>query len=497
MFSQNDLLQIQKKGITLEQIEIQLRKFKIGFPYLNISAPATINDGIIKFSDEEITELETFYKENKADLTIFKFVPASGAATRMFKNLFEFLSTGKQNNEADKFLANLKHFAFYSDLETCLQSAGKDINNISAKELIEALLLPAGLNYGNLPKGLLKFHSYGPVCRTSIEEHLIEGAQYARTGNNKINLHFTISPEHSHSFIKLLNSKLPDYEKELHVLFQVTYSIQKSSTDTIAADNHNKPFRDKDGSIIFRPGGHGALLENLNELKGDLIFIKNIDNVVPDRLKAQTILYKNALAGYLLKIQKKIKELILAIDNNSADIAECQNFIENNLGYVFPESFHKADNTYRLSELKKVLNRPIRVCGMVKNSGEPGGGPFWVTNTNGVKSLQILESSQFNMENELDREIFKRSSHFNPVDLVIYTKDYMGNKFELTKFTDPETGFISVKSSNGKELKALELPGLWNGAMANWNTIFVEVPLITFNPVKTVTDLIRDEHRND
>jgi hypothetical protein len=367
--------------------------------------------------------------------------------------------------------------------------------------IAEALLANDGLSYGNLPKGLILFHRYNDSSRTAMEEHLVEGAQYCRDTNGNLNLHFTVSSEHRVGFGKLVERVKEHYESHYDVKINISFSEQKSSTDTIAVEMDNTPFRNPDGTLLFRPGGHGALLDNLNDINSDIVFIKNIDNVVPDRLKPQTVRYKKALAGLLLSYKGIIFDYIMKLHNDEyvddEFLHQVLDFSKNELCILPPNSL----NTNDLKELKRylidTLNRPIRVCGMVKNQGEPGGGPFWAKNTDGTTSLQIVESSQIDLNDQSITEIFNQSTHFNPVDLVCYLKDYKGEKFDLLKYRDPLTGFISVKSKDGRNLKAQELPGLWNGGMSNWNTIFVEVPLITFNPVKSVNDLLRDEHQSD
>jgi hypothetical protein len=495
MFSQNDLFQIQNKGITIDQIKDQLNTFQKGFPFLDVIKPAFCNDGILSLTSSQVKDLGVFYNSRKKNHSISKFIPASGAATRMFKSLYEYSDNPEiASNEADKFISSIKSFAFSSDLQSKAVERGLSLELMHTKQIIDLLLASDGLNYGNLPKGLIKFHSYKNGNRVAIEEHLIEGAMYAVTSNNEVLCHFTLSPEHILPFNNLIKNTIYNYEKQFSVKFHISYSIQKPATDTLAVNHHNHPFREKDGSLVFRPGGHGALLENLNEINADIIFIKNIDNVVPDRLKPETVDYKKALAGLLLQLQQQVSQY-LNTDIPENEIEDIKAFIEANLGYKFPDTFNNLSFENKRNQIFQILNRPLRVCGMVKNSGEPGGGPYWVKGKDGSLSLQILETSQFNLDDETQRSIFKKATHFNPVDLIIYTKDYKGNKFNLTGFTNPETGFISIKSKDGKELKALELPGLWNGSMANWNTIFVEVPLITFNPVKTVNDLLRKEHQ--
>jgi hypothetical protein len=505
MFSQADRNLMQQKGISLEQVNHQINFFKHGIPFLNIVKTAIAGDGILVPGTNEVKELVAAYDLQKKDKTVLKFVPASGAATRMFKSMFEQLSQAAGITIAPdvaQCMNNLESFAFYDDLREVISKKGLDISvllNTSAyNEVIDYLLNPEGLNYGALPKGLLKFHKYEDGNRTSVEEHLVEGAMYAKNDDRTVKIHFTVSPEHLHAFHSLIGSVQEMYEKALSVQYKISFSIQKLSTDTIAVDGNNEPFRDKHDDLVFRPGGHGALLDNLNDLDADVIFIKNIDNVVPDRLKNETVTYKKVLGGMLLQLQSKIFGYMIQMEQTEAPdeklYQEIEKFIQSHLGYKFSSTSGNPDEKKQL--LLSVLNRPIRVCGMVKNTGEPGGGPFWVKNEDGSLSLQILESSQFNLKDTNHDQIFKSATHFNPVDLVITTKNYKGEKFDLKQFRDLNTGFISRKSKDGKELKALELPGLWNGAMAFWNTVFMEVPAVTFNPVKSINDLLRPEHQN-
>jgi hypothetical protein len=376
------------------------------------------------------------------------------------------------------------------DIDTCIHT--HEYNSI-----IDFLLLEKGLNYAALPKGLLKFHKYNNTSRTAFEEHFVEAADYSSDIHGEASIHFTLSPEHIYKFKNLIQHTIEGYEQNLNVRFNITYSIQKPGTDTIAVDLNNQPFCESDGSLLFRPGGHGALLENLNELNGDIIFIKNIDNIVPDRLKEETYKYKKAIGGLLVEFQEEVWKYLRLLEAGNVHedlLDEIIQFTNDQLN--IPLAFSASlSNDEKVKILFSKFNRPIRVCGMVKNEGEPGGGPFWTKNSNGELSLQIVESSQIDMDNTEQKNIFKSSTHFNPVDLVCGVKDYKGFNFNLLNYTDPATGFISIKSKDGRELKALELPGLWNGAMADWITIFVEVPIITFNPVKTVNDLLREEHQ--
>lgn len=506
MLTQDDKALLSKKGISEEQIAAQLDCFKKGFPFLKLEAAASVGNGIVSPDACALKNYVQAWEDYKKEgHVIMKFVPASGAASRMFKNLFEFLGSDNDVPTTDfekKFFAEIEHFAFFDDLnEACLKNTGKGIHQLIAandyKSVVSNLLESAGLNYGFLPKGLLKFHKYEDGARTPLEEHLVEGALYASSEGDKVNVHFTVSPEHRVLFEKLVTEKSAEYTRKYNVIYNVSFSEQKPSTDTVAADMENLPFRDEKGRLVFRPGGHGALIENLNDLNADIVFIKNIDNVVPDRLKADTVTYKQLIAGVLVTLQKKAFDYTRLIDSGKythQQIEEIIRFVQQDLCCRNPKIKDLEDGDLVLY-LKSKLNRPMRVCGMVKNVGEPGGGPFLAYNADGTVSLQILESSQIDMNDPEKKAMFEKGTHFNPVDLVCALRDYKGNNFDLLKYVDKATGFISYKSKNGKDLKALELPGLWNGSMSDWNTVFVEVPLTTFNPVKTVNDLLREQHQ--
>ena len=453
MITPQDKELLRQKGISEEQIAEQLTCFEKGFPYLKLAAAASLEKGILApAAEEQKLYLDAWDAYTRTDKVVVKFVPASGAASRMFKNLFEFLGADYDVPETKfekTFFEQIEKFAFYNDLNAaCEKAFEKNIPALMAegdyKAVVAALLEAAGLNYGALPKGLLKFHRY----------------------------------------------------EEYGVDYNVTFSEQKPCTDTIAADMNNQPFRDN-GKLLFRPGGHGALIENLNDLDADIIFIKNIDNVVPDKLKGDTVLYKKLIAGVLVVLQQKAFAYLELLDSGRythEQVLEILQFLQKKLFCKNPETKNLEDAELVLY-LKEKLNRPMRVCGMVKNVGEPGGGPFLAYNSDGTISLQILESSQIDMDDPEKKEMFEKGTHFNPVDLVCAVRDYKGHKFDLVNFVDKATGFISYKSKNGKDLKALELPGLWNGAMSDWNTVFVEVSLSTFNPVKTVNDLLREQHQ--
>lgn len=497
-------IKIQAQGMNPEVVAQQIDNFKNGFPFLKITAPATPENGIKVLTDSELVHYAKTYPQKAAQIDVVKFVPASGAASRMFKDLFSFLEgDGDISKSAfvQKFIANISKFAFYADLNASLKSKGSSIEAClesgDAKRIVNELLADEGLGYGNLPKGLLRFHAYPTENRTPAQEHLVEGIQYGIGKDNTVQIHFTVSPEHEEKFKAEISEVLPDLKASSGVNFEVTYSTQKKSTDTIAVTMQNEPFEEGDGSLLFRPAGHGALLENLNDIKADLIFIKNIDNVVPDRLKETTKNYKMAIAGLLLEVQQKVFNAIKALDSavDIDSVALAAEVYNSALGGKIPAQISSSSIEEVGEFLKGKLNRPIRVCGMVRNTGEPGGGPFWIQEEDGSLSLQILETAQIDLSDPNSKTHFSASTHFNPVDLVCGTKDYKGQPFDLLKFRDMQTGFITEKSKSGRDLKALELPGLWNGAMAGWNTLFVEVPLVTFNPVKTVNDLLRDEHQ--
>jgi len=514
MLTDNDLQQIQNKGISKKEIESQLANFKNGFPFINLIKPATTGDGIIRYDEETVKGMVSFYDDASKDRQILKFVPASGAASRMFKQLFEFREkykaslpqnenylNDKEFQSVNQFITEIQNFAFYEDLKSVMNKNGIDIDVcINEKRftlVIDYLLEEKGLGYANLPKGLLKFHRYSNGSRTSVEEHLVEGANYCRQSDGQVFVHFTVSPEHREKFEQKIAETKLIYESLFHCNYTICFSEQKSSTDIIAVDMNNEPFREDDGGLLFRPGGHGALIENLNDLQGDIIFIKNIDNIVPDHLKEQTYLYKKVIGGTLLRLQQQTFNYLEMLDDGNVsdtELEEITRFAKNQLNLKINE-LEGFPDIEKIDYLYNTLNRPMRVCGMVKNEGEPGGGPFWVENEDGEISLQIVESSQVDLNDARQKEILNKSTHFNPVDLVCGVQNYKGEKFDLTQFVDASTGFISVKSKDGRSLKAQELPGLWNGAMADWITIFVETPIITFNPVKTVNDLLRKEHQ--
>ena len=470
---------MEEHGLTPAALETQLKNFREGFPFLPVTRAASCGDGIRVLDAAGIEQAAARYDRAKESLRVVKFVPASGAATRMFKDLFEFVREGRRTAVVGELLANRRRFAFWPELRTII---GDDADELRTVENIVA----EGLRYGETPKGLVSFHRYGDEVRKAVEEHLVEGAQYAAAGG-EVKIHFTVSPEHLTRFEALLAEKIPGYESRFGVKYRISFSVQDPSTDTLAVNPDCTPFRRADGRLLFRPAGHGALIGNLGKIDADIVFVKNIDNVTTDARRSDTVLYKKALAGVLLALQERIFEYLMALEVPGAELEPIAAFIENELCVKLPKDYGTA-------LLRQVLDRPIRVCGMVRNEGEPGGGPFWVAGADGLETLQIAESNQIAPEK---RELMRSATHFNPVELVCSFRTSKGGRFDLREFVDPATGFISRKSDGGRELLAQELPGLWNGAMARWNTVFVEVPITTFSPVKVVTDLLRPEHQGD
>ena len=530
MLTTSDLLQIELKNLTEKQIEEQLSFFRKGFPFAEIKSSASVEKGIMRLTeaqqndyvhawDDYLTGEKPFVKDDSpagekpiaigesltGEKRIAKFVPASGAASRMFKDLFSFLTATGDAPATDfekTFFDGITHFAFFEALnDYCIKNEGKTVSELIAcgryKEVVSNLLEEKGLNYGSLPKGLLLFHHYTEGARTAVEEHLAEGALYAKNRKDKVAIYFTVSPEHQQLFEKLIEEKLSFYSERFGVNYEISFSTQQSNTDTLAVDSANEPFRDMNGQLVFRPGGHGALLQNLNVLDVDIVFVKNIDNVAPDHLKDTTIHYKKVIAGALVSLQKRIFYYIRLIESGDythEQIEEMIYFLQNELCIKNPET-KLLEDVELVLYIKRKLMRPLRACGMVKNEGEPGGGPFLAVNPDGTVSPQVLESAQIDLNHPGSAKIFKQSAYFNPVDLVCALKDVNGKKYNLPDFIDKNTGLISLKSKDGRDLKALELPGLWNGSMSDWNTVFVEIPIETFNPVKTVNDLLRPQHQ--
>ena len=512
-FNQNDLKLIKKQGIEFETILAQFEILKNGVPKVKLHKPATIDDGILSFSEIEIEKYAAYFDAVKNDLKLLKFVPASGAASRMFKFLIEFLHefdstketingyiNRKNDPELKVFLVGKQKFPFHKELKNLLKLVYSDFQNWPSDhkdyEYIKFLISTDYFDFANKPKAILPFHAYANHTATALEEHLWECAAYA-TANKKSNLHFTISEAHLQEFEMIIEKVQPKIESEFDIKLSVSYSFQHKNTDAISLNDHREPFRDKNQNLVFRPGGHGALIQNLDDLDADIIFIKNIDNVIQNHIKIIS-LHKKCLAGILIQLQRKNFEYLKVIknDNFTTDkITGVVDFLTKKLNTEISKSFEKFTFENKKEYLFEQLNRPIRVCGMVKNEGEPGGGPFWILNDGGNHTLQIIESSQIDLTNPDQKAILEAATHFNPVDLVCGTKNYLGEKFNLLQFVNPNTGFIVEKNKDGKNIKSYELPGLWNGAMANWITIFVEVPLLTFNPVKTVNDLLKPAHQ--
>jgi hypothetical protein len=509
LFTEEDRDFLSEKGISPQQAFSQIETFREGIPPVRLSKAAVIGDGIERLDPEEQQWLRRNYRAHAQGMQIAKFTPASGAASRMFKALFAFLEDFKpgehsleaffsdQKNQAVKaFYQGIEKFPFY-DLVRSRISAGPEKKGEFLYAFVKELLSEEGFNYGFYPKGLLPFHKYGEHLATPLEEHLKEGAAYARSGD-RAHLHFTISSQHRTMFEAGYEKVRDRIAGQAGCTFEVGYSYQKGATDTLAVTPENEPFRDREGRLLFRPGGHGALLENLNEQEADLLFIKNIDNVVPERSLKDIVAWKEVLGGYLLKVQEQAFRFSRMLEEGALDhdlLKRVREFLEESLNVRMPEAYAGYSLEEKLAVLKDKLFRPIRICGMVKNEGDPGGGPFWIRDASGNESLQIVESAQVDSEDEKQLGIFKEATHFNPVDLVCGVKDAFGKKFNLMNFRDPKQGFITDKTYEGRPLKALELPGLWNGGMAYWYTVFVEVPIATFNPVKTVNDLLKPAHQ--
>ena len=512
-FNATDIESIKLRGISLSQVQNQLTILKNGIPKQCLLRPATLKDGIVKMHKQDYLGNAMYFDDKKKRFSISKFVPASGAASRMFKFLIEFLNEFQPETETIKeyierkkdtnltlFLKSKAKFPFHDLIEHELKKLhpsfktfSKDQKNL---EYIKLLLDCRYFDFTNKPKGILPFHHYGNHVATPLEEHLWEAAQYT-TSKKKSTVHFTISETHLFDFETIVADVKAKIESKLKTKLQVSYSYQHPNTDAIAIDKNQNLLRDKTGNLIFRPGGHGALLQNLNALDDDLIFIKNIDNVIHSKFKDSS-LYKKSLGACLMQTQEQIFAYLNNLHHNfrvEKTLSESVFYLKNDLNSTISNDYESFSEDQKIAYIVQKLNRPIRVCGMVKNTGEPGGGPFWVVNSNGNQSLQIIESSQIDHTNESQKAIFNQSTHFNPVDLVCSIKNFEGKKFDLNDFVDPNAGFIVEKNKNGELIKAYELPGLWNGAMAHWITIFLEMPQITFNPVKTVTDLLKRAHQ--
>ncbi len=519
-FSREDRLQMQRLGVSENQVRAQIQVFRKPIFFARLRRPCTLGDGIQQISPDALEHYIHLHEEAAQDGRFTKFVPASGAASRMFKLLFEIYgqsplpSMKEFHEQADRgdrkakdflcFCDGIRRLPLFDDLKSMLDEKGLPVDRLleqdRLQEILECLLTEQGLNYGFLPKGLLKFHRYLSGNRTALEEHLVEAIHTVRDRKGVCRIHLTVSPEHEEPFRQCFEKIRSRYEQQFQCVLEVTFSIQEHSTDTIAVDLENRPFRERDGRLLFRPGGHGAILSNLTEVHGDLIYLKNIDNILPDRLRGPTIIWKKALGGLVIEIQKRIYEYVRRLTEGSKDVGlleTAMDFARKRLLIPEPQAFKQWTVEKKRDYLLKRLNHPLRACGMVRNEGEPGGGPFWVEGKDGNLSLQIVESAEVDPQSSEQQAIWGSSTHFNPVDLVCAVKDFRGNPFPLKNYVNPEAVFISQKSKDGRDLKSLELPGLWNGAMAEWMTLFVEVPIATFNPVKTVNDLLKSEHQTE
>ncbi|QBN18965.1 DUF4301 family protein [Flavobacterium nackdongense] len=510
-FTSADFLQVREHGIPLKKIFRQIDYYENGIAKAVLVKPALVSSGIVKYSDQEINQKAQFFDANKTNLKLIKFVPASGAASRMFQFLNEFLNefdfekesinayiNRKKAAELPVFIVGLDKFPFFEEISSKLKEVHSNFNTLDRETknfyFIKMMLSTEYFNYANQPKATLPFHKYKQHIATPIEEHLYECTRYSSAYGHS-NLHFTVTEAHQTGFEKVIENVKRKVETETQTQIEVSFSYQNKATDVLAVDDSNRPFREASGKLLFRPGGHGALIENLNNLEGDVIFVKNIDNVIQSHVEINT-LYKKGLAGIMIELQQQIFDYLRAIDEGQEiDVKEIVAFAKTRLNSKVSKKVFKYTLEYQKQYIKKMLERPIRICGMVRNEGDTGGGPFWIRNQKGTVSLQIIETSQIDLKNVEQATIFSRSTHFNPVDLVCGIKNYKGIKFDLLDFVDANSGFIVKKNKDGKPLKSYELPGLWNGAMAKWISVFVEVPLITFNPVKTVNDLLKEPHQ--
>lgn len=513
MFTENNIKQIERKGITIKEATAQVKRIKNGMSYSNLVSAATIGEGIASYNEKEIQNYIKLYESKQNDVNIVKFVPASGAASRMFKFLFQFLNNynpdetinAYANRTGDKlinaFVFGLENFPFYENVIEKAKALNPNFDSLNKDqailEFVKTMLSEEGLNYSFLPKGLLPFHKYQDGAVTAFREHLLESTLYG-SSNQKANLHFTVSEKHHSYFNRELENIKKALEEETKTTFNVSFSYQKEETETLALTLNNDIYRNEDGSILFRPAGHGALLENLNDLSNDIVFIKNIDNMVVFDRNKKVSDYKKLVAGVLLEVQEQAFSFLHQLEGLSVseeDMLKIAGFLSQKMNVSINDEFDDLTSEKKKDYLKGKLNRPIRACGMVKNQGEPGGGPFWVKDENGNMSLQIVEFAQIDIDNKEQADIVKNATHFNPTDLVCGIKNYKGEKFNLMNYVDPEAAFITMKTQNGTDIQALELPGLWNGSMAHWNSIFVEIPVETFNPVKTVNDLLKPVHQ--
>lgn len=497
IFSAQEIRQIKALGIVPAQVEQQLSFFRQGPGYLRLNRPCAIRDGIIAFTPGQQRKLIDLYESELGFYNVIKFVPASGAASRMFADWFSALEkegfgSGKMERKFFQDIRRLPFFPLIAEGKT----GKKLLQKKNINDLLRYILGADGLNYGNLPKALIPFHSYPQGLRTALEEHILEAPAYIASAKNICHLHFTLSAEHRREIARFLKRIIGGREKV--GLIKCTLSVQAASTNTIAVDENNMPLRNARGELVFRAGGHGTLLRNLNDLDADLIFVRNIDNITPEKLSAQNLPYRKMLGGLALKVQKENFVLLHYLDEGNPDPSVLDGIVEyctRTLNIVFPPGFARQSKKKKIQTLFSFLNRPLRICGMVRNDGEPGGGPFWVEEKDGTQTMQIVESAQVDKTNPGQAAIWEQAGYFNPVDMVCCIKDYQGDKFILDNYVNKNAYLITNKNEKGMKFKALEVPGLWNGGMAYWNTVFVELPLKVFNPVKTVYDLLRPEHR--
>ena len=497
-FLPKDIKQIERLGLNLNTVEKQLTMYRHGHNYLKLNRPCTINDGILSINKSAMDELIKLYKKEAEKFKLMKFVPASGAASRMFVEWFSALETGGFGSPAinKSFLLNLKKYPFYHLIKQN-KSASKFIEQRNIKSLLDYILSATGLNFDWLPKALIPFHHYhAGETRTALEEHLFEAAQYVCSAGDVCYLHFTISQEHKKNVTEKIKAVKLKYEHRCRVKYKISYSIQSPATNMLAVDENNLPLRDAAGNLIFRPGGHGSLLKNLQQLDADLIFIKNIDNIAPEKLLKKILPYKKMLGGLALQIQQEIFAVLHQLENDEIDSRQIEAVKKycSRINMVFPRNMSRQSLKIQKQIIFSSLNRPLRVCAMVRNEGEPGGAPFWVEERDGSQTLQIVEGGHVDKNNHKQMKVWSVAQYFNPVDMVCCTRNYRGEKFNLGSYVNPDAFLIMRKNEKGRSLKALESPGLWNGGMAYWNTVFVELPIIIFNPVKTVNDLLRPEH---
>lgn len=515
LFHAGDLEAFRARGIAGEEAERQLVLLREPPPAMRLERPCAVGDGIETIDHGEVVRLSDLHEQAARQGRCAKFVPASGAATRMFQSLLTVWGwgddVGRDRTEAAAaagsvdaertlhFLDRLEAFPFAEELRAVLAFRGYDLDNLllggAVSDILDALLGREGLGYAELPKGLVKFHRSAQDGRTAFEEHLLEAAAYVRDVEGRARVHFTVAAEARAAFEEALERARPAIEKGLGVRLEVSFSIQSPATDTLALDGDGAPLRDARGALLFRPAGHGALLGNLAALLGDVVLVKNIDNVVPDTRKAPTIRWKRVLGGLVVERQREIFLRVARLRSPGIEpwaLEEAATFAKARIGWSVPPGLDR--DAVRLALLDR-LDRPVRVCGVVRNEGEPGGGPFWVRHADGSATRQIVESAQIDPGDEAQREIFRAASHFNPVDLACGMLDAEGKSFDLERFVDPSASIVTRKAVDGREVSVLERPGLWNGAMAGWITFFVEVPSETFAPVKTVLDLLRPEHQ--